>query len=71
LNEEFRRHNLEQLLRLYEENTDELLEALQQDLGKSRHEASIFEIEYIKNELRSTLHKLHKWMNPPKVRRSQ
>jgi aldehyde dehydrogenase (NAD+) len=67
LNEEFRLHNLKQLLRLYEENFELLLEALKEDMGKPRHEVICFEIGYIINDLKSTIKKLHKWMSPFKV----
>lgn len=67
LSEEFRKHNLNQLLRLYEENTDQILDALKEDLGKPWYEAIAFELEYIKNELKGTIAKLHKWMSPVKV----
>lgn len=67
LSESFRRHNLEQLLRLYEENNEQLLDALREDLGKPRTEAILYELEYIKIELKSTIEKLHKWMAPFRV----
>jgi acyl-CoA reductase-like NAD-dependent aldehyde dehydrogenase len=67
LSKEFRLHNLKQLLRLYEDNTDQMLDALREDMGKPRFDALVYELEYIITDLKCTISKLHKWMTPFKV----
>ncbi|XP_059471477.1 aldehyde dehydrogenase family 3 member B1-like isoform X2 [Neocloeon triangulifer] len=63
---EFRRRTLKQMLRMYEENTNEMLEVLNKDLRKSKQEATVLEVEYLKNDIRSCLAHLDDWVKPEK-----
>nr|CAD7604715.1 unnamed protein product [Timema genevievae] len=63
---EFREKQLNQLLRLYEENVPEMLTALSSDLRKSKQESLMTEIEYMKNDLKNTIHNLREWAKPEK-----
>nr|CAD7404576.1 unnamed protein product [Timema cristinae] len=63
---EFREKQLNQLLRLYEENVPEMLTALSSDLRKSKQESLMTEIEYMKNDLINTIHNLREWVKPEK-----
>ncbi|XP_055353733.1 aldehyde dehydrogenase, dimeric NADP-preferring-like [Paramacrobiotus metropolitanus] len=67
---DFRKAQLTQLLRFFDENTDTLCEALWKDLHKPRQEAILTEIEIVKNEIRKCLHDLKKWMGPHPVEKS-
>lgn len=64
---DFREKQLQALLRLYEENTQEIMDALRDDLRKSKQEAIISEIDYLKNELRALLYNFRAWAKPQKV----
>lgn len=64
---DFREKQLLALLRLYEENTQEMIDALKEDLRKSKQEAIISEIDYLKNELRGLLYNFRSWAKPEKV----
>jgi acyl-CoA reductase-like NAD-dependent aldehyde dehydrogenase len=66
-NVDFRRKQLENLLRMYEENKDAMIAVLAADLRRPRHEAIILEIDFIINDLISTLINLDKWAEPEKV----
>jgi len=63
----FRRQQLESLLRLYEENTEELLRALEKDLRKPRFEAYLYEIVLLIRDVKSVLKNLNRWTKPTKV----
>ncbi|KAJ9577725.1 hypothetical protein L9F63_005718, partial [Diploptera punctata] len=63
---EFRRQQLKQMQRMYEENTTEMVEALAKDLRKSKQEAVLFEIQFLINEVTHMLHKLDEWAAPEK-----
>nr|CAD7265932.1 unnamed protein product [Timema shepardi] len=63
---EFREKQLNQLLRLYEENVPEMLTALSSDLRKSKQESLMTEIEYMKNDLINTIRNLREWVKPEK-----
>lgn len=67
----FRRRQLEALLRMCEENRDAMADALAADLRRPRQEALILEIEYLVNELKTTLFNLEKWAAPAKVNPSR
>lgn len=64
---EWRKQQLEALLRLVDENKDEMCEALKKDLNKHEHETIVFEIALIKNGIINTLNNLDKWVKPEKV----
>ncbi|KAK9885523.1 hypothetical protein WA026_011015 [Henosepilachna vigintioctopunctata] len=61
---EFRKKQLENLIRLYEENTPVLLDALRDDLNKSVQESMVSEIDYLKNDARNMLYNLSEWAKP-------
>nr|CAD7405601.1 unnamed protein product [Timema poppensis] len=67
---EFREKQLNQLLRLYEENVPEMLTALSSDLRKSKQESLMTEIEYMKNDLINTIRNLREWVKPEKPPKS-
>lgn len=60
----FRLKQLQSLLRLYEENTPALVDVLYDDLRKSKAEAMITEIEYLKNDVRYLIYNLKELMEP-------
>lgn len=49
---EFREKQLRALLRLYDENETEIIEALADDLKKPKVEAVLAEVEYLRNDVR-------------------
>jgi len=61
LSVEFRREQLNQLYRLVDENYDDLIYALNKDLRKSKMEAGSFELEGLKQEIRSSIKELKNW----------
>ncbi|XP_069674365.1 aldehyde dehydrogenase, dimeric NADP-preferring-like isoform X1 [Periplaneta americana] len=63
---EFREKQLKQLLRMYNENVNEMIEALAKDLRKSKQEAVVFEIQFLINETQNALNHLHEWTSPEK-----
>lgn len=65
----FREKQLENLLRLYEENANEMAEVLAQDLRRHKQEATILEIEFLINDLKNILFNLRDWVKPDKVKR--
>lgn len=64
---EFREKQLKALMRLYVDNTERIIEALNKDLGRCRMEASVLEVEYIKNDLQYLLENLRTWAKPERV----
>lgn len=60
----FREKQLKALLRLIDENRNEILEALAKDLRKNTTEAEVYEIEFVYNDIKMTLDKLRNWMKP-------
>lgn len=60
-------NQLKQLLKLYEENTNEMFDALAKDLRKHKQESTILEVEYLKNDLKNTIYNLEDWIQPIKV----
>lgn len=63
----FREQQLKALMRLYEENTEAILDALAKDLRRHKSETILLELEYVKNDLKNTLMNLHDWVKPEKV----
>lgn len=63
---EFREKQLQNLLRMYEENHAEMARALEADLRKHKQEAYLMEIEFLMNDLRNTIFKLREWVKPDK-----
>ncbi len=64
----FRKTQLETLRKLIRDHEQELLDALHQDLHKSRFEAYTTEIGFVLQSLKRTIRKLKKWMKPKKVK---
>lgn len=69
LNKEFRRQQLQSLLKFLEENENELVAALYKDLHKSRQEAILMEIDVTKSDVLLTLFNLDEWVKPEKVKK--
>lgn len=67
---EFRKKQLQGLLKFLDENVDLLCDALWKDLHKPRQECIVTEIEITKNEILVALANLKKWMAPKPVRTS-
>ncbi|MAI78000.1 MAG: aldehyde dehydrogenase family protein [Deltaproteobacteria bacterium] len=63
----WRREQLEALLRLASENGDELVSALQADLGKPELEARVADISQITIEAKLALKNLKKWTRPQRA----
>ncbi|XP_077291797.1 aldehyde dehydrogenase type III isoform X3 [Arctopsyche grandis] len=62
----FREQQLKAIMRLYEENTDKIMDALAKDLRRHKSESILLEIEYVKNDLTNTLMNLREWVKPEK-----
>ncbi|WP_077534678.1 aldehyde dehydrogenase [Massiliimalia massiliensis] len=65
--EKFRREALSRLLRAVEERENEIYAALFEDLHKSEYEAYLTEIQMVKQEIKTSLKHLHRWMKPKRV----
>lgn len=63
----WRQQQLEQLDKLVVEHEDELLNALHQDLGKSRAEGWLTELGFLRSDIKHTLKHLKLWMRPTRV----
>lgn len=57
----FRRRQLDALLRLYEENKDEMAAVLAADLRRPRQEAMVLEVDFLINDINNTLNNLDEW----------
>ena len=64
----WRKHQLEQMVKMLEENESAFLDALATDLGKPRVEGFITDIAFVTSEVKSMIKKLKKW-NKHVVRR--
>jgi len=58
---------LKKILALIEEREDQILEALEADLGKPRTEAWLAEVLFVKTELKLMIKQLKNWVKPGKV----
>lgn len=67
---DFREKQLRNLLRLYKENTPQLLKALSEDLHKSKQESILTEIALAIGDLKNVLENLRKWAQPQKPQKS-
>lgn len=65
--EQFRRAQLQQLLRMLEENEESILKALHQDLAKPKFEAVLSEMVIVINEVHFALSNLSSWLQPEYV----
>lgn len=63
---DFRINQIKALLQLIEENEDKIINAIVQDTRKPIFEAKIFEIEFLKNSLKTIIYNLKEWMEPVK-----
>ena len=63
----FRLNGLARLARVIEEMEDEILKALEADLGKSEFEAYISEVTLVLNEIRLFQRNLRRWIQPKPI----
>ncbi|EDW01169.1 GH20599 [Drosophila grimshawi] len=69
-NVSFRRKQLENLLRCYEEHENEIISALEADLRRPKQESLIVETEFMKNDIKHILYNLAEWVKPEKPDKS-
>lgn len=62
----FRLNQLKALLKLYEENGEAIIHAVEKDLRKSKQEAIIAEVDHLKNDVRGMIYNLDSWVEPEK-----
>ncbi|XP_066941585.1 aldehyde dehydrogenase, dimeric NADP-preferring-like isoform X1 [Macrobrachium rosenbergii] len=67
LSVEFRRQQLQQLKKMYEENSHVFLKALQSDLRKPKLEGMMLEVHGLINDIDYTLNRLDKWVKTQEV----
>lgn len=67
---EYRKEQLKNLLKMYQEGEQELIEALKQDLGKPTCEAINLEIDFNKNVVKGTLQALDRWTSDEYVEKN-
>ncbi|XVE60304.1 hypothetical protein DITRI_Ditri05aG0118100 [Diplodiscus trichospermus] len=67
---EWRRTQLNSMLRMMEENEPQIVAALRDDLSKPELESSIYEIAMLKNSCRLALKEMKHWMKPEKAKTS-
>lgn len=65
--EAVRRAALSSLLEGIDRHEEEIYEALSQDLGKSKYEAYLAEVQLVRQEIKTSLKHLHRWMKPKRV----
>ncbi|XP_039435477.1 aldehyde dehydrogenase, dimeric NADP-preferring-like isoform X4 [Culex pipiens pallens] len=65
-NVDFRLKQLRNLLRMYEENSAEMVKVLAADLRKHKQEAHVLEIDFMINDIRNTIFNLQEWVKPEK-----
>lgn len=63
----FRIRQLENLLRMYEENEADFITALYKDLRKPKYEAKLVEIEVLKGDVRTMIENCKEWSKPQRV----
>lgn len=66
----FRIKQLESLLRLYEENEAELLDAVYKDLRKPKYEAKLVEVEVLKTDVQTMIKHCREWAKPQRVQKT-
>ena len=66
----FRVKQLKQLLRMYEENIDEILQALRKDMRKSRLEGYLYEVAYMIYDVRETLKNMNEYSRAKWLRKN-
>ncbi|XP_037953805.1 aldehyde dehydrogenase family 3 member B1 isoform X1 [Teleopsis dalmanni] len=60
----FRRKQLENLLRMYEDHENDMINALDADLRRPKQESLVVETEYMKNDIKHILYHLNDWVKP-------
>lgn len=65
---DYREQQLKQLMKMYEDNFDEMVRVLWADLRRHKMEAVLLDVEYLLNDLRNTLHNFREWAEVEKVR---
>lgn len=66
-NLDFREAQLQNLLRMYQENEKRFLDALAEDLRKPRFEGIVMETDMLINDVRHMLNEFREWAKPIKV----
>lgn len=66
----FRTKQLKNLLRMYEEIENDMVNALYADLRRPKQESMIVEIEVLKNDIKNILYNLEDWIKPEKPEKS-
>lgn len=66
---EWRKKQLDGMLKLLEENRDKIAQGLKEDLHKSSLEAAVYEIDFCRNDLIDTMNNLKDWMKNEKVKK--
>ncbi|XP_060654659.1 LOW QUALITY PROTEIN: aldehyde dehydrogenase, dimeric NADP-preferring [Drosophila nasuta] len=69
-NVSFRRKQLENLLRCYEEHENEIISALEADLRRPKQESLIVETEFMKNDIKHILFHLDDWVKADRPEKS-
>ncbi|XP_062129537.1 aldehyde dehydrogenase, dimeric NADP-preferring isoform X4 [Drosophila sulfurigaster albostrigata] len=69
-NVSFRRKQLENLLRCYEEHENEIISALEADLRRPKQESLIVETEFMKNDIKHILFHLNDWVKADRPEKS-
>ncbi|KAM7344321.1 aldehyde dehydrogenase type III isoform 3-T3 [Cochliomyia hominivorax] len=60
----FRKNQLENLLRMYEEHENDMINALDADLRRPKQESLVVETEFMKNDIKHILYNLKDWVKP-------
>lgn len=63
----FRKKQLQNLLRMYEEKKDEIQAALWTDLRKSKSESMLSELFFLMNDIKNSLYYIDSWIKPQHV----
>uniref|UniRef100_A0A1B0BE64 Aldehyde dehydrogenase n=1 Tax=Glossina palpalis gambiensis TaxID=67801 RepID=A0A1B0BE64_9MUSC len=62
----FRKRQLKNLLRMYEENETEMINALDADLRRPKQESLVVETEFMKNDILNIIYNIDDWVKPEK-----
>ncbi|XP_059224715.1 aldehyde dehydrogenase, dimeric NADP-preferring isoform X3 [Stomoxys calcitrans] len=60
----FRKKQLENLLRMYEEHENDMINALDADLRRPKQESLVAETEFLKNDVKNILYNIDEWVKP-------
>ncbi|XP_037827807.1 aldehyde dehydrogenase, dimeric NADP-preferring isoform X4 [Lucilia sericata] len=60
----FRKKQLENLLRMYEEHENDMINALDADLRRPKQESLVVETEFMKNDIKHILYNINDWVKP-------